>query len=710
MIMPATSYLEEYRRKYGSVSLLSNSETSKTREASTDVQTLLERYLGPNYELNLVLNKDSSSEKAESNGILKQNAILKSSSNSITSYDEDEQQISNEATTNKNAGTLRESVDDDDDGDENDEIFEDALLPTTSFSPRRSITVDEVMRKDAHLGEMKHKVIMRQHSNPISERENSIRRLQRRQCRAASLEDSSESCFESPRAMMRSSSEKSLRRIRRCESTLSNQSVESNASNRSNLSIHSDILEIISDEEFDFDMDVDLDTSTSKQSDTDSQKLMSTFKLDTDSQKDNESLTGLDESENCSNCKPLSARSVSSAESDVSLCSKCTAKRTERHATIQEILDSEVSYSRDLQLIKEHYYDNILTNGLLKSEEVSGICGNIERLLAVSSKFTGQLREHLDTLKQKGDEFYTDAAIGKLICELSAMFLAFEDYCLNYNNAMVLIDQLRKENELFNLYLDASQSDNAALRRMDLKTFLMIPVQRIMKYPLLLKRLHKATHITHPDRENIEKANEKLTNILHHINTQSKLISSIMLPNSKDSSGSSKKKTSFEIALTKLVLDTLSWKHDEIHFLNSGKVGLLLPTENQAMDKIKSSRYNNAYAVVVSKGQGHAPKLTRHLMFQKQTKVNNVVLLVIKKGTTRLQMLCEPIHLGSCVVSRNSEFYDVFEIQNRVHDTYVIRPAQSTDSWYKNLKYFSMVLGGRNQGRRKALANILLPD
>ena len=708
VIMPANSYLEEYRQKYGSVSLLSKTDTIKSRTPTSDVHTLLEKYLGPNHDLNLDLSIDGNI-----NGIGKHNSVLKYSSNSLTINGGEYIHEEAAKATPDNEENLSAKPEESD-GDE-EETFEDgfnnALLPTTSFLPHRSITVDEIMKKDAKLGEIKHKVVMRHHSNPTSERDNSKAQRQKRRYRAVSLDDSSESCFESPRMMLRSDSDKSLRRIKRCESTLSNQSVESNASNRSNISLHSDILEIISDEDFDFDLDIDIASSTSKQSDSDSQKLMSTFKLDSDSQRDAESLTGVDGTETCTNCKPLSARSASSNESaEVSLCSKCTAKRIERQATIQEMLDSEFSYLRDLNSIKEHYHDALLKNGLLKAEEVANICGNIERLIAVSNKYYEQLKDHLDTLKQRGDEFYNEAAVGQLICDLSAMFLAFEDYCINYNNASVLIEQLRRENELFNLFLDASQNDNPALRRMDLKTFLMIPVQRIMKYPLLLKRLHKATHQTHPDRECIERANEKLTNILHHINTQSKLISAIMLPNSKDSSGSAKKKTSFEIALTKLVLDTLCWKHDEIHFLNSGKIGLLQPTENQTFEKIKSSRFNTAYAVVVSKGQGHAPKISNRVMFRKTSKVSNVALLVIKKGTSRLQMLCDPIHLADCIVSRNSEFYDVLEIQYSVHDTFVIRPAQSTDSWYKNLKYFSMVLGGRNQDRRKALSNILLPD
>lgn len=72
--------------------------------------------------------------------------------------------------------------------------------------------------------------------------------------------------------------------------------------------------------------------------------------------------------------------------------------------------------------------------------------------------------------------------IGKLFIEATNMLLAFEHYCINQSAAPVLIDQLEREKDLLRIFLKVSQNENSVLRRMDLKSFLMIPVQRIMRY------------------------------------------------------------------------------------------------------------------------------------------------------------------------------------------------------------------------------------
>lgn len=54
-------------------------------------------------------------------------------------------------------------------------------------------------------------------------------------------------------------------------------------------------------------------------------------------------------------------------------------------------------------------------------------------------------------------------------------------YCLFQAQAPVLLEQLEREKELLRIFLHVSQSDNHLLRRMHLKSFLMVPVQRIMK-------------------------------------------------------------------------------------------------------------------------------------------------------------------------------------------------------------------------------------
>lgn len=60
------------------------------------------------------------------------------------------------------------------------------------------------------------------------------------------------------------------------------------------------------------------------------------------------------------------------------------------------------------------------------------------------------------------------------------------------------------------------------LRRMNLNSFLMVPVQRVTKYPLLLARLYKVTpsHLDH--KEELKEAQHKIELHLNHMNSETK--------------------------------------------------------------------------------------------------------------------------------------------------------------------------------------------
>ena len=64
--------------------------------------------------------------------------------------------------------------------------------------------------------------------------------------------------------------------------------------------------------------------------------------------------------------------------------------------------------------------------------------------------------------------------------------------------------------------------ENALLRRMNLSAFLMVPVQRVCRYPLLLNRLYKVTPYHHDDREILKEAQRIISRHLEHINQQTK--------------------------------------------------------------------------------------------------------------------------------------------------------------------------------------------
>ena len=72
-------------------------------------------------------------------------------------------------------------------------------------------------------------------------------------------------------------------------------------------------------------------------------------------------------------------------------------------------------------------------------------------------------------------------SIGQLFLNNSMMFLAFEKYCIDQLDAVLLLEQLEKDRDLLRIFLEVSQAENGLLRRMHLKSFLVRPVQRITK-------------------------------------------------------------------------------------------------------------------------------------------------------------------------------------------------------------------------------------
>jgi RhoGEF domain len=71
--------------------------------------------------------------------------------------------------------------------------------------------------------------------------------------------------------------------------------------------------------------------------------------------------------------------------------------------------------------------------------------------------------------------------IGRAFLESRHMLIAFETYCINQAAAVYLVDQLTQDRELLRIFLEELPKDRISLRKMDLKSFLMIPVQRVTK-------------------------------------------------------------------------------------------------------------------------------------------------------------------------------------------------------------------------------------
>uniref|UniRef100_A0A1I8MLH8 Uncharacterized protein n=1 Tax=Musca domestica TaxID=7370 RepID=A0A1I8MLH8_MUSDO len=399
------------------------------------------------------------------------------------------------------------------------------------------------------------------------------------------------------------------------------------------------------------------------------------------------------------------------------VCRKCGKKRVERKEILTEIVETEEKYGRDLQIILEEFCHPMLVAGLLTQEQLSAIFLNTEELLENNQALAERMRDALDIALEQGDDDLLTVNIGKIFLESTQMLHAFESYCVRQAGASLLLANLEKDKELLRIFLKVSQMENAVLRRMNLNSFLMVPVQRVTKYPLLLARLYKVTPTHLEGRELLKQAQEKIELHLNHINQEAKDVPTKLWR--RISSSSPNRRASCEIdminiKLRKMAIDVLEWNHDEVRFVMEGKLLYTQPTDSN-WKKARTIKLTSANAMLVTNGKPSTNYKAEKVMsdklnFNKHTGIREAALLLVKEKCGRYALIREPLYLDRCVVCSEADWDEYFEIQEiSSKDTFIFKAEDNvrTKQWYTQLQYHAQGMGAWRK-RRNALANIMI--
>jgi len=113
------------------------------------------------------------------------------------------------------------------------------------------------------------------------------------------------------------------------------------------------------------------------------------------------------------------------------------------------------------------------------------------------------------SLKDLEDKLLKDQEVGGVF---QKMVDPYKAYCASLSNSLGKVEELKKVNNQFSLFLKDAQEDPRS-RGLDLASFLMKPSQRSSKYPLLLGELLKNTGSNHPDYSLILFAKEQFDHL-----------------------------------------------------------------------------------------------------------------------------------------------------------------------------------------------------
>ncbi|CAK5279140.1 unnamed protein product [Mycena citricolor] len=168
-----------------------------------------------------------------------------------------------------------------------------------------------------------------------------------------------------------------------------------------------------------------------------------------------------------------------------------------RQEAIFELIATEITYVRDLQLIVETFYARMLP--ILERKAITVVFANIEDILLTNTTLMSSLEE-----RQKECRLYVDR-IGDIlsghICD-SNMDMVYMEYCVNQSTAAKVLQSLRAQNPEVEKVLSGLKAE-LATRNLDLEHYLLTPMQRITRYPLLIKQIlhfteagdeHRAVH------------------------------------------------------------------------------------------------------------------------------------------------------------------------------------------------------------------------
>ncbi|XP_023577310.1 LOW QUALITY PROTEIN: pleckstrin homology domain-containing family G member 2 [Octodon degus] len=204
--------------------------------------------------------------------------------------------------------------------------------------------------------------------------------------------------------------------------------------------------------------------------------------------------------------EPLPGPPIRLHLSPVGILGSAKPSRLERVA--REIVETERAYVRDLRSIVEDYLGPLQDGGVLglSMEQVGTLFANIEDIY----EFSSELLEDLESSSSAG-------GIAECFVHRSEDFDIYTLYCMNYPSSLALLRELSLSPPAA-LWLQERQ---AQLRHsLPLQSFLLKPVQRILKYHLLLQELgkHWAEGPGAGGREMVEEAIVSMTAVAWYIN------------------------------------------------------------------------------------------------------------------------------------------------------------------------------------------------
>ncbi|XP_018103764.1 rho guanine nucleotide exchange factor 7 S homeolog isoform X7 [Xenopus laevis] len=172
------------------------------------------------------------------------------------------------------------------------------------------------------------------------------------------------------------------------------------------------------------------------------------------------------------------------------------------NVVLQNILETESEYSKELQDMLSNYLRHLQTSEKLSPTNISYLMGNLEEICAFQQMLVQSLEE---CTKLPEGQQRVGGCFVNLMPQIKSLYLA---YCANHPSA---VNVLTQHSEELGEFMEMKGANSPGI--LVLTTGLSKPFMRLDKYPTLLKELERHMEDYHPDRPDIQKSMTAFKNL-----------------------------------------------------------------------------------------------------------------------------------------------------------------------------------------------------
>ncbi|KAJ1797495.1 hypothetical protein LPJ59_003103 [Coemansia sp. RSA 2399] len=161
-------------------------------------------------------------------------------------------------------------------------------------------------------------------------------------------------------------------------------------------------------------------------------------------------------------------------------------KEVKRQEVIFEIIHTEADYVKDLRIIVDILLTPMHNLKIVPASQIDLIFGNIREILELHESINHAFME------RQRQQYPVLWDISDVLQPFVQHFRVYAKYICNQDNAFNLVEELRRTSNNFAVFWKERQK-RPECRNLPIESFLTLPFQRLLKYPLLLRTLLGAT-------------------------------------------------------------------------------------------------------------------------------------------------------------------------------------------------------------------------